>query len=114
MPLEALEQEFENRFGDLLSERNRIHHEEEYSDIQLKAVGLGDLLSLSEDQMKWLKVSRGSYLRIRRGWVKTVENTAKQLDLFVGVIATLMLSRCQFLLASEKGRAHMVKRDHHR
>lgn len=97
LPLSALQEEFKRRFGHLLKERNKLHHQDAYSDVQVNAVGLGDILSTFEDRTEWLKVSRSSYLRIRQGWVKTVKNTVYQLDLFVGLVAELMLSRCRFL-----------------
>jgi hypothetical protein len=97
LSIKSLEEDFDARFGKLVAERNKIHHEQEYSDIQTQALGLGDLLSVTQGTPDWMRVSRGSYLRIRRGWVKTVRNTADQLDLFVGVVATLMLTRCRFL-----------------
>lgn len=100
IPVDALEREFRARFGNLLDERHKLHHDEEYSDVQLKAIGLGTLLSLGDDKPDWMRLSRGSYLRIRREWVQKVKATADQLDMFAGVIATLMLERCHFLVAS--------------
>jgi len=97
LPIELLKAEFRSRFEEIRSVRHQIHHEDEYSDIQLKAVGLGDLLSIGDQQFEWLKMSQLSYRQITKDWIARVHSAADQLDLFVGVTATLMLARCEFL-----------------
>lgn len=106
LPLKALRDEFENRFSSILEARHKIHHEEAYDDIELKALGVGDLLSYGDDHFGWLRVSQGRYRQIRNDWVRRVREAAQQLDLFVGVTASLMLERCQFLPIEEERDLH--------
>jgi len=104
IPVRQIQQAFDERFGNYLAERNKVHHEEEYTDVQLKAIGIGDLLSIADDSPHWFKIPQGNYLKIRREWVKKVETAATHLDIFVGLVAVLMLKRCDFLPKSRKSK----------
>lgn len=97
VPVGLLTKAFDEKFGHLKDERNRIHHEESYYDLQTKAVGLSDLFQNGTEDLAFLRVRNSEYLRIRRSWVKTVRDSSDILDVFLGALATIMLEKCKFL-----------------
>jgi len=94
---EILFEEFERRFKPATDARNDLSHHKAYQDIHLNAVGLGDLLSFADPELVFLKVPRRSYQSISRYWVQQVKAAADELDVFIGVLAIVMLTLCTFL-----------------
>jgi hypothetical protein len=97
IPTAFFEKQFRTVFDGILAARNEIHHERAYSDIQIKALGMGDLLALADSELNWTKVSQASYRQITNRWVKQVRSISKQIEVFAGFTAYLMLERCDFL-----------------
>lgn len=95
LDVKALREAFDGQMRAELDARHRIHHEEAYSDFELDALGQTDLLADFDDG--WPRMSDADYHRIARQWRKRVEASADRLDLWVGVVAALMLVRCRFL-----------------
>ena len=96
LPVEDVMAEFSQRFKDLINERNGIHHDAAYSDFQIAALGLGDLLAEAGEPAMF-RMRQSDYNRLSRSWQNRVKHTADALTVWCGVVALIMLSRCSFL-----------------
>jgi hypothetical protein len=98
LPLEAYKKSFEAHFSSILSERNALTHEAAYSDVQIRALGISDILATADPELAFLKMSSAGYRKIANEWIKKVDHVAEELDLYVGFVALLMVTRCGFLV----------------
>lgn len=101
LPIGSWRKQFESRFSAILAARHEHNHNADYSDIQIEAVGIGDLLSMSNPELEHLKLSPSAYRRITKYWVQQVRAASDQLEVFLGLLAVLMAARCAFLPPAE-------------
>lgn len=92
-----LEKIFREKLDPILIMRNQVHHDQPYSDLEIEALSLGEILTLFDDEIGWNVASRPIYRRIVSDWVRKVRFTHDQLDVFVGATATIMLESAEFL-----------------
>jgi hypothetical protein len=97
LPLQAIKDQFASDFATILEERNNINHHTGYTDLQLDAIGLADLLSGNDDDFSFMRTPASTYKHVARDWAKRTLVVADKLDLYVGLVAILMLGRCDFL-----------------
>jgi hypothetical protein len=96
LPLAAYKKSFEDNFAPILQERNALTHEASYSDEQISAFGVSDLLATTPE-LAFLKTTPAAYRKIANQWAKKVDHVGDQLDLYVGFVALVILARCPFL-----------------
>jgi hypothetical protein len=104
-----LQKVFKENLDPILTMRNRVHHDQPYSDIEINALSMGELLTMFDDDIGWEVASRPIYRRIANDWVRKVRFTSDQLDIFVGATATIMLETCNFLAAADEPQSHTVE-----
>ena len=97
LPIDDIKSDFDKRFATFLEQRHSINHHTGYSDIELGAIGLTDLLASVDDEFEWIRSQRKTYRSVASSWAKKTLSAADQLDVYVGLAAGLMLSRCKFL-----------------
>lgn len=97
LKLHHLRQAFHDQLKVELEERNQIHHQAAYSDFEVEALGVTDLLSSVSDN--YPRMTAAHYRRLTRHWGERVKATAERLDFWVGVVAVLLLARCPFLVS---------------
>lgn len=91
----SLNEEFVKNFSWELEQRNKIHHGSAYSDFEIDALGVNDLLSSVQNGHP--KMSAHNYRKLSERWVKRVALTKDKFDFWLGVSAAIMLSYCKFL-----------------
>lgn len=101
--VETISQQFEQRFQQVVDARNDFSHHKAYQDIHLNAVGLGDLLSSANDDLRFMRLPVRSYRAIAKYWINQVNQAVEQLDVFIGVLALVMLDLCTFLPEPQQG-----------
>lgn len=100
LPHAAIKDDFDKRFRLFLDERHNINHHTGYSDIQMGAIGLTDLLATADQELAWMRASAASYRKVTKAWVAKTRIAAEHVDLYAGLVARLMLMRCDFLRPS--------------
>lgn len=97
LKLDHLRRAFREQLKAELDERNQIHHQAAYSDFEIEALGVTDLLSSASDN--YPRMAATHYRRLTQQWGVRVKATAETLDFWVGVVAVLLLARCPFLVS---------------
>lgn len=100
VPSEEIVNAFRRQFASLLSERNAIHHEKTYDDLELKSVSLGNLLSIGNNGSPFVEFRKIAYRRNVKAWVKRIQEAHDAIEVYVGITAAVMIERCHFLNAT--------------
>ncbi len=101
LDVNAIEKSFDAHFRSSLDQRHSINHHTGYSDIELGAIGLSDMLSHASEDLAFMRASRARYRTVTASWVEKTRRLADDLDLYVGYTAVQMMMRCSFLIGSE-------------
>lgn len=85
---------FDREFKQELKERNRIHHHEEFEDIDTSHLFITGILP--EDKA-WGREQKRIYRRVTKEWAERVQQRSKVVEEFLNVVAQLSLENCDFL-----------------
>ena len=91
----TLIREFEKRFKQEISERNRINHHKSFDDVTLDRIFVLGLRSKANSKHK--NLLKGVYKSTSADWAKRAKKRSADLEVFVEVVAKMLLEGCAFL-----------------
>ena len=91
----TLIREFEKRFKPEISARNIINHHKSFDDVTLDRILVLGLAS--KDSSKEKNLLRGVYRSTSANWAKRARKRSIDLEIFVEVVAKMLLEGCAFL-----------------